>query len=768
MLRRVISAALTLGVATIGVGAVTSSPARATGPTVHAGLTSDDAGPSCWAIKQSFPSSNDGIYWLNTAALIAPQQFYCDMTTDGGGWVLVGRGRNGWRFHNVGQSSAANLRNFVNGPSAFWPAVLADKVVDGLLGGQRPDALNDGIRLVRATNTSGTSWQEGRWYVASTKTWSWAFSGGEPMTTMVYGSSSYTDGHNGLSTANSGFDNGYLRATLDVNHKQTKGFAYGTWVSGSSSSTSYLYPGISGSGAVPFTQVWIRPRVDDATSGFTTVSDSGTPESTLSWLPKSDPQTFTWGVVDPQKVADPDSHNDAPAQALQQVGNTMFVGGKFANVQNGAGGAKYNQPWLAGFDVQTGVWIPSFHPQLDGTVFSLAASPDGNLIVAGNFTNINGAPNTSGLAELDPITGEVVSSFNAHVTNPRFGAARAHVRKVYVHDNWLYVVGGFNRIVGGPTSKTVYALGVGRVSLTDGTPDYKWKATVDLTPIDVFASDDGNRVYIAGFFHNVNNTPGIDAVAVLDTTTGALVPGMNRPQFDQGNSRYWYQYAAFEYNGNIYQGGSQHDLQEYSYNDYSLLASHITQWGGDFQTARAYHGVVFGGCHCYFYDYANTDTWPTPTNFDRVESSNWFNAYDANGLVKETDFDPVWAMASSGEGTWGQTIDNYDCVWAAGDMNRGALHNGVYDWLGGFARFCPRDTTAPGVPTNLKASGGQLLWTSSTDDSGVAPTYEVLRDDRVVISTTSRKITVPGPGRYFVRAIDATGNRSASTSVIVL
>src|SRR5690242_20571820 len=107
MMRRPLSAALLIGVVGLGATAAITLPAHAGSPTVHAGLTSIDAAPSCWAIKQSFPSSKDGIYWLATAALQAPQPFYCDMTTDGGGWVLVGRGRNGWKWREVGQGSAA-------------------------------------------------------------------------------------------------------------------------------------------------------------------------------------------------------------------------------------------------------------------------------------------------------------------------------------------------------------------------------------------------------------------------------------------------------------------------------------------------------------------------------------------------------------------------------------------------------------------------------------------------------------------------------------
>src|SRR3546814_14366451 len=69
------------------------------------GTTSATAAASCWEVKVNHPESADGPYWLLTPELGAPPRFYCAMTTDGGGGVLVGRGRNGVPWDHAGQGS---------------------------------------------------------------------------------------------------------------------------------------------------------------------------------------------------------------------------------------------------------------------------------------------------------------------------------------------------------------------------------------------------------------------------------------------------------------------------------------------------------------------------------------------------------------------------------------------------------------------------------------------------------------------------------------
>ena len=69
------------------------------------GLTAANAAANAYEIKQDFPNSTDGLYWIKNDNINngIPFQIYADMTTDGGGWTLIltNIGYAGWSYDNA-------------------------------------------------------------------------------------------------------------------------------------------------------------------------------------------------------------------------------------------------------------------------------------------------------------------------------------------------------------------------------------------------------------------------------------------------------------------------------------------------------------------------------------------------------------------------------------------------------------------------------------------------------------------------------------------
>ena len=207
---------------------------------------------------------------------------------------------------------------------------------------------------------------------------------------------------------------------------------------------------------------------------------------------------------------------------------------------------------------------------------------------------------------------------------------------------------------------------------------------------------------------------------------------------------------------------------------FGLIKSNITlNQGGDTQAFSLNGNYMFMGSHANAWVYQDGLQWPTPVGYTRVDQFNWLGAFDAQTGTFVRDWVPQVATAYS-EGTWGLFTDSRGCLWFGGDFNRGAFVGGVAQYLQGFSRFCQRDTTPPSVPTNvnvdLQAAGGpKISWSASTDNAAGFIGYEVLRDDQVVSNLVYGSSFVDtnavAGSRYFVRAVDATGNRSATSAV---
>lgn len=215
----------------------------------------------------------------------------------------------------------------------------------------------------------------------------------------------------------------------------------------------------------------------------------------------------TWGVYNSVTTGTLTDRIDNEVFAIEQIGDTIYVGGKFTEVRSWFGVTPVTtHPYLAAFSAATGSFISAFDADLDGPVYSLQASPDGSrLFVGGEFGDVQGVPNTQALVALNPISGTVDPSWKAQLKQD----GRAVVYTIDLDGTWLYVGGSFDAI-GGASGVPLTTFGkAAKLSLSNGAPDLNWKPTAEGGGVwGIAVSDDGSSVYLAGYFDDIHTTSG--------------------------------------------------------------------------------------------------------------------------------------------------------------------------------------------------------------------------------------------------------------------
>jgi len=726
------------------------------------GLTEATAAASCWEIAQHDPEAPSGDYWIATPELGSAEQFYCDQETDGGGWVLVARGRERWSESILGSGTPAQVRENIAGPAAFSPRQLSGEIIDGLVGGGRIDELADGVRLVRATNAQGTAWQDVRFRFASPRDgWTWHFDNAQRIGSYSFDGAAGSGG----STSNfgSGDGTGRVRTITGSAEGWAMGFGYGRDVTGSPDGASYLWASANGGRyARPFTQVFLRPQilsenVYDALPAGGTEAETGVGVTEGFALPQS------WGVAG--LGAGPSTREGSnEVSAFAESGDAVFVGGNFTTVQRSAGGqGAADQAYLAAFHRDSGEWISSFRPTFDNQVKALAALPGGRIAAGGFFSEVNGEPH-EGLVVLDAVTGAVDAAFTGRLINYLSGGV-ASVRTLDVQDGWLYAAGSFTHAASDGGGQA-YTRSAARFDVATGDPD-QWNPELNGTVMSIDASDVGDRVYAAGFFSQSQGRPA-DKAAAISTTDESLV-AWPVVFSNRSGGRTGYQQAVLEVGDRVWLGGSEHSLMSYDRDTLDMLSANITLPGGDFQAIASDGQAVYAGCHCFGMSYSGATAWPSiGTAWTDAEAIYASGAWSADTGERLASFNGSF-NTRAGAGAWALFVDSAGTLWQGGDLSYSVRDGYVNQWSGGFVRHRASDVTAPSTPEGFQAQAAgdsvSLSWDASTDDRGVSG-YQVLRTDRVVATVEDAHAEVPAAPVdtvYAVRAVDDAGNRSAST-----
>ena len=782
--------ALAMGTAFAAAPLIPSTPASAAIGT-HDGSSSDKAAASCYEVKQVNPSASSGTYWLYTPAMSGPAQFYCDQETDGGGWVMIGRGRESWTENYNGRGDTKQL---YQNPTGFDAVQLPGQTVNALLNGTRPQDLPDGVRFHRAMNVNGTAWQDFKATRAASTEWSWTF-----RATMYWSNISITHprqyrGYNYYSqhkTEGNIFRYGYSDdyRSLYFAEKPSQGyklgFTYGPnaritgWFQNYllNRTSSYIYrPANDHSTPLVFTQIFLRPKLtqnDLAAKGLHDYGQQGAEASNRRALPNSYSEKWKWRTSKTTGTGKNGEMN-TQVEAITEVGGAVFTGGDFAYVES-ASGEKVDQAFLAAYEVGTGELRRSFRPSINGQVKSVEALPNGLLAVGGTFDTVNGE-NHNGFVLLDPKTGQVAKQWDIHVQS-RISSLPVQVKTLHVRDGYLYLGGSFTHLKGNTSPTYAYSRNLARIKLSNGEVDWNWRPVFNGTVNGVSASEGNSHVYVAGYFTQLNGGEAFRLANITNprqsggdwTHEPSYVPSSAQTWDLKNERRMWgFQFDVQDAGSSVWLGGTEHMISRYDKSSMQRTYSAITREGGDFQDLHLSGKTIYGACHCGDFIYQGA------TKID----AEWKNATDAQTIRLVAAFDkdtgqvlPEWAPIMNGAhgyGVWESFVDSTGTLWVGGDISKSLGANGVQDTVG-FARYAARDVTPPETPQNLqvKHNGAkdQLSW-SAVPEKRV--TYQVLRDDRPIATVTDTHYSVDhrDGAKYYVRAVDTSGNYSASTQAV--
>lgn len=213
-----------------------------------------------------------GVHAFQTVAGELP--LFVDNDYDGGGWILMGRGRHDWRWTNEGRGDAATIPEGLGTPAAFEPAYLSSSIIQQLLSTAGASLQDIELRVRRAANVEGTEYQEVLVEFRGARQWDWQFdlrrqSIDFAVQDSVLGGEDEED-ELSLRDALIGNDHRRMGTWAWDAHDGNRGFFYGGGVDeGDAEDGSFLWQLADESHPIPYAEVFIRLRCAEGFRGRT-------------------------------------------------------------------------------------------------------------------------------------------------------------------------------------------------------------------------------------------------------------------------------------------------------------------------------------------------------------------------------------------------------------------------------------------------------------------------------------------------------------------
>ena len=409
----------------------------------------------------------------------------------------------------------------------------------------------------------------------------------------------------------------------------------------------------------------------------------------------------------------------------------MYVGGNFTGVQKGKNGQEIAilAAWLASMPT-TGEWNGQTFA-FNNQVKDLAELPGGKLLVAGDFTKVNGETHV-GTVLIDPATGQIDPSWTLQARTGTNGGRV--IGQVHQDHQQPHLPGRYLHALARATAhRATYARNGARLDLSTASPTAPWNPEFNGTVIDIDVDENETYYYAAGYFTRAHDRVAENA-GRLSTAAGAELD--QSWSFRHSYLIGKYQQAVTVGNGRVYFGGSQHSLFGYNTSDSMTRTSGSITMQQRWRPAGVHRAPPRASstrsCHCSDFTFQDAYQYlALGDTLGRAPTRSSGSAAGTRPRAASSAGPPTASSSLRSTGAWALEMADDGALWAGGDFNFSYTSLTAGQWSGGCVRMPARNATAPAVPANLRASDGNskevtLKWSSVPG----AVSYDILRDDR--------------------------------------